>query len=66
MLNDPDAGDNFGRYKVAAASPKGSLDIKSGVDRIAGYTEQMKLMGIEIAETDVVLIAGTINSKLKI
>jgi hypothetical protein len=51
ILNDPAAGEKFGGYKVVAAYPKGSLDIKSSVDRIAGYTEQMKLMGIEIADS---------------
>ncbi len=35
-------------YKVVAAYPKGSLDIESSVTRIAGYTEEVRKMGVEI------------------
>lgn len=35
-------------YKVVAAYPKGSLDIKSSADRIPGYTEEVKKLGVEI------------------
>ena len=48
-LNDPSAGPEFGGYKVTAAYPKGSNDIKSSVDRIPGYTEDVKKLGVEIA-----------------
>jgi Oxidoreductase family, NAD-binding Rossmann fold len=47
-LNSPDAGPEFGGYKVVAAYPRGSNDIKSSVDRIAGYTEEVKNMGVVI------------------
>ena len=47
-LNDPSAGPEFQGYKVVAAYPKGSNDIKSSVDRISGYTEDVKKMGVEI------------------
>lgn len=47
-LNDPKVGDAFGNYKVVAAYPQGSLDIKSSVDRIEGNTEQIKKQGVEI------------------
>jgi predicted dehydrogenase len=47
-LNDPAAGSGFGGYKVIAAYPKGSNDIKSSVDRIPGYTEEVKKSGVEI------------------
>jgi len=47
-LNGPDAGDTYGNYKVVAAYPQGSLDIKSSVDRIEGYTGQVKKLGVEI------------------
>ena len=47
-LNDPLAGPEFQGYKVVAAYPKGSNDIKSSVDRISGYTEDVKKMGVEI------------------
>lgn len=50
-LNGPDAGDTYGNYKVVAAYPQGSLDIKSSIDRIAGYTEQVKKLGVEIVHS---------------
>jgi predicted dehydrogenase len=63
-LNDPSAGPEFRGYKVAAAYPKGSNDIKSSVDRIPGYTEDVKKLGVEIVgsiddllkKTDVILL----------
>jgi predicted dehydrogenase len=63
-LNDPSAGPEFGGYKVVAAYPKGSNDIKSSVDRIAGYTEDVRKLGVEITgsiqdllkKTDVILL----------
>lgn len=63
-LNNPSAGPEFGGYKVTAAYPRGSNDIKSSVDRIAGYTEEVKKLGVEIVDsiqdllkkTDVVLL----------
>jgi predicted dehydrogenase len=64
VLNDPSAGPEFGGYKVVAAYPKGSNDIKSSVDRIPGYIEDVKKLGVEIAgsiddllkKTDVILL----------
>jgi len=50
-LNDPSAGDQFGGYKVVAAYPKGSLDIQSSVERIEGYTTQVKELGVEIVDS---------------
>ena len=47
-LNDPSAGDNFLGYKVVAAYPQGSLDIQSAVERIEGYTQDVKKYGVEI------------------
>jgi predicted dehydrogenase len=63
-LNDPDAGPEFGGYKIVAAYPKGSNDIKSSVDRIPGYTDDVKKLGVEIVDsiedllkkTDVILL----------
>jgi predicted dehydrogenase len=63
-LNDPSAGPEFGGYKVVAAYPKGSNDIKSSVERIAGYTEDVRKLGVEITDsiddllkkTDVILL----------
>ena len=37
----------FGGYRVTAAYPRGSNDIKSSVDRIPGYTEDVKKLGVE-------------------
>jgi len=51
VLNDPAAGPEFGGYKVVAAYPKGSNDIKSSVDRIPGYTEDVKKLGVEIVNS---------------
>lgn len=47
-LNDPAAGPEFEGCKIVAAYPKGSNDIKSSVDRISGYTEDVKKMGVEV------------------
>uniref|UniRef100_UPI0032174113 Gfo/Idh/MocA family protein n=1 Tax=uncultured Draconibacterium sp. TaxID=1573823 RepID=UPI0032174113 len=48
VLNAADASDTFYGYKVVAAYPHGSLDIKSSVERIEGYTNQMREMGVAI------------------
>ncbi|HNR41590.1 MAG TPA: Gfo/Idh/MocA family oxidoreductase [Bacteroidales bacterium] len=47
-LNEPSAGPEFGGWKVVAAYPRGSNDIKSSVERIPGYTEDVKKLGVEI------------------
>ena len=47
-FNSSDAGPEFDGYKVVAAYPKGSSDIKSSADRIPGYTDEVKKMGVEI------------------
>jgi len=50
-LNDPRAEPEFLGYKVTAAYPKGSNDIKSSVDRIPGYTADVVKMGVEIVSS---------------
>lgn len=50
-LNDPAAGAEFLGYRVTAAYPRGSNDIKSSVDRIPGYTEEVKKLGVEIVDS---------------
>jgi hypothetical protein len=50
-LNDPAASPEFGGYKVVAAYPRGSNDIKSSVDRIPGYTDEVKKLGVEIVSS---------------
>ena len=56
---------NFKGFKVAAAYPtKGSADMPSSIDRLAGFTEQISSMGVEIVnsidellvKTDVILL----------
>ncbi len=50
-LNNPDAGSEFGGFRVVAAYPRGSSDIKSSVDRIPGYTEEVKKLGVIIVNS---------------
>jgi hypothetical protein len=50
-LNDPASGQQFGGYKIVAAYPKGSNDIKSSVDRIPAYTEEVKKFGVTIVDS---------------
>jgi len=51
VLNDPAAGAEFGGFKIVAAYPRGSNDIKSSVDRIPAYTEQVMSLGVEIVNS---------------
>ena len=50
-LNAPDPLPELKGYKVVAAYPKGSADIESSTKRIAGYTEDVKKMGVEIVNS---------------
>lgn len=50
-LNDPAASADFGAYKIVAAYPYGSKEIKSSYDRIPEYTEDVKKLGVEISPT---------------
>jgi len=50
-LNNPAAGPEFNGFKVVAAYPFGSKEIKSSFDRIAPYTLEMKNLGIEITDS---------------
>jgi predicted dehydrogenase len=47
-LNSPDPKPEYAGFRVVAAYPKGSSDIKSSADRIPGYTEDVKKLGVEI------------------
>ncbi|MEJ7766360.1 MAG: Gfo/Idh/MocA family oxidoreductase [Chitinophagaceae bacterium] len=38
-------------YKVTAAYPRGSADIESSTKRLAGYTEDVKKLGVEIVNS---------------
>ena len=50
-INSPDPKPEFSGFRVLAAYPKGSNDIKSSADRIPGYTEDVKKLGVEIASS---------------
>jgi len=50
-LNTSAEGFDFAGYKVVAAYPHGSKDIKSSVDRIPGYIEDAKKLGVEIVNS---------------
>lgn len=57
-LNDPQAGPEFRGYKVVAAYPRGSNDIKSSYERIPGYIEDVKKLGVEITDSIDSLLTG--------
>jgi predicted dehydrogenase len=50
-LNKPDAGPEFDGYKVVAAYPRGSSEIKSSYERIPKYTEDVMKLGVEIVNS---------------
>ena len=50
-FNNPDAGPEFGGYKVVAAYPRGSYDIESSYSRIPKYTEEMQALGVKIVDS---------------
>jgi hypothetical protein len=50
-LNSAEAGPELGGYKIVAAYPKGSNDIKSSVDRIPEYIDQVIKLGVEIVNS---------------
>lgn len=50
-FNSPDAGSEYGGYKVVAAYPKGSSEIESSYKRIPGYTEEIQKYGVKIVDS---------------
>jgi hypothetical protein len=48
FLNGEDKKEEFKDFKIVAAYPYGSKTIKSSFDRIPGYIEQVKGLGVEI------------------
>ena len=50
-LNAAGASDKFKAYRIVAAYPKGSNDIQSSVERIPGYTAEVKQYGVEIVSS---------------
>ncbi len=52
-LNNESAGPEFAGYKIVAAYPtKGSPDMPASIDRLAGFTDQLRKMGVEILDTE--------------
>jgi predicted dehydrogenase len=51
VLNDPQAGPEYGGYRVVAAYPQGSNNIESSVKRIAGYTQEVQQYGVKIVDS---------------
>lgn len=47
-INGPDPKPAFQGFKIVAAYPKGSSEIRSSADRIPGYTDEVKKYGVEI------------------
>ncbi|RYY20153.1 MAG: Gfo/Idh/MocA family oxidoreductase [Chitinophagaceae bacterium] len=51
-LNKPKPGVDWGGYQVVAAYPtKGSADMKESIGRLAGFTETVKGLGVEIVDS---------------
>ncbi len=50
-INSPDAKPEFAGFRVVAAYPRGSSEIKSSYERIPGYTEEVKKYGVEIVNS---------------
>ena len=51
-LNNPNAGTEFAGYRVVAAYPtSGSGDIPASINRLAGFTEEVKQQGVEIVNS---------------
>ncbi len=50
-LNTQNPNPDFNGYRIVAAYPKGSNDIQSSIDRIPGYTEEVKKFGVQIVNS---------------
>lgn len=48
FLNGEDKKEEFKDFKIVAAYPYGSRTIKSSYDRIPGYIDQVKALGVEV------------------
>jgi hypothetical protein len=51
LINDPEGKGRLAEMQVVAAFPGGSDDLPTSRDRVAGYTQQLKDMGIEIVDS---------------
>lgn len=50
-LNAADSGAEYKGYKVVAAYPQGSKDIESSTQRVPGYIDDIKKLGVEIVNS---------------
>lgn len=50
-INGPDPKPEFAGFRITAAYPFGSSTIRSSADRIPGYTEEVKKLGVKIADS---------------
>ena len=51
LLNDPQASGDLAGVRVVAAYPGGSPDIPASKNRLAGFTEGVQKMGVEIVDS---------------
>lgn len=51
VMNDPKAEGDLAKMSVVAAFPGGSPDIASSRDRVEGFTNQLRDMGVEIVDS---------------
>ena len=51
LLNNPKATGELAEMKIVAAYPGGSQDIPSSRDRVKGYTDTLRGMGVEIVDS---------------
>jgi len=56
-INAADAKPEFAGFRIVAAYPKGSTDIKSSYERIPGYIEEVKKFNVEIVDSIDALIS---------
>lgn len=56
-MNDPAATGPLAQVQVVAAFPGGSPDLPSSADRVEGYTQQLRELGIEIVDSVEALVA---------
>ena len=50
-FNHPEAGAEFGGYKVVAAYPRGSYEIESSYSRIPRYTKEVEGLGVKVVDS---------------
>jgi hypothetical protein len=51
LINDPQATGSLAKVEVVAAFPGGSPDLPSSADRVEGYVDELRGMGVEIVDS---------------